>query len=251
MVTLNVAERPLMYEGSAIRYVDIGGGDPRMGTELGMMGLRLNRMMSEDIASYDILDRISETVTCIFGALPITPDEILKQLQALAKQLKVDASPTERTEAVNGLLHKLGKERGHELYYKGQPEFLLDFVWWEKVNGKEGSALGMESEWGSPAEVEADFSKLLSYKAPLKVMVYGSGGNAELQGEVQQRVRDLIAKFSQHVAGEVYLLIDFRPGDGCHGRKCILGKSGLQLDLDAAVDAALDDSSKIAFVSMS
>lgn len=55
MVTLNVAERPLMYEGSAIRYVDIGGGDPRMGIELGMMGLRLNRMMSEDVALYDIL----------------------------------------------------------------------------------------------------------------------------------------------------------------------------------------------------
>ncbi len=80
------------------------------------------------------------------------------------------------------MLHKLGKERGHQLYYKNLPEhseFLLDFVWWGKVNGEEGSVLGLESEWGNPqhhssgnfdkiaAEVEADFSKLLSYKAPV------------------------------------------------------------------------------------
>jgi hypothetical protein len=40
-----------------------------------------------------------QPVDCIFGALPITPEEIFKQLHALAKQLKADAGPTERTEA--------------------------------------------------------------------------------------------------------------------------------------------------------
>lgn len=55
VVTLNVTERPLIYEGSAIRYIDTSGGDAGMGAEMGMMGLRLNRMMSEEMALYDIL----------------------------------------------------------------------------------------------------------------------------------------------------------------------------------------------------
>lgn len=76
-------------------------------------------------------------------------------------------------------------------------EFPLDFVWLEKAIGKERSVLAVEAEWGSPVhhqnedldkiavEVEAEFSKLLCYKTPLKVMVYTSEGNAEPQGKVQ------------------------------------------------------------------
>ena len=40
------------------------------------------------------------------------------------------------------------------------------------------------------------------------------------------RVRDRIAKFSQHAAGEVYLLADFHPGDGCYECKYAVHKSG-------------------------
>lgn len=192
---------------------------------------------------------------CIFGAPSITPEELFGQLKALAKQLKADATFKERTTAINELLHKLGKERGCELYYKNLPdhsEFLLDFVWREKANGKQRTALGLESEWGNPqhhlsgnfdkiaAEVEADFSKLLSYKAPLKAMVYTSEANAELQGKVQQRVGALIAEFNQHVAGEVYLLIDFRPGGRCSGCKYTINKSGPQ-DAPVEVNAVVED----------
>jgi hypothetical protein len=55
IVFLNVIERPVMYNNSVIQYADIGGTDPRVATKLGLTGVRLNRMLSENVALYDIL----------------------------------------------------------------------------------------------------------------------------------------------------------------------------------------------------
>jgi hypothetical protein len=55
IVALNVIERPVMYNNSVIQYADIGGADPRVATQLGLTGVRLNRMLPENIALYDIV----------------------------------------------------------------------------------------------------------------------------------------------------------------------------------------------------
>ena len=55
IVVLNVMEKPVLYNNSVIQYAQLGGADPRVATQLGIMGLRLNRMMSETTALYDIM----------------------------------------------------------------------------------------------------------------------------------------------------------------------------------------------------
>jgi hypothetical protein len=52
--------------------------------------------------------------------------------------------------------------------------FLLDFVIWRRdMNGREGAWLASESEWELKDDaVIKDFEKLLSFKAPLKLMIH-------------------------------------------------------------------------------
>jgi hypothetical protein len=56
-VVLSAMERPVLYHGSVVQYVNIGGTDARLATQLSLMGLRLNRMITEDTALYDILGK--------------------------------------------------------------------------------------------------------------------------------------------------------------------------------------------------
>ena len=53
-IILDVRVRPVLYNGSVISYTD-PGADARVGTQLGLMGLRFSRMISEDTALYDIM----------------------------------------------------------------------------------------------------------------------------------------------------------------------------------------------------
>jgi len=55
IVVLNLLERPVLYNGSVIQYANIGGTDPRVATQLGLMALRLNRMISAETALYDVM----------------------------------------------------------------------------------------------------------------------------------------------------------------------------------------------------
>ena len=54
IIALSVTERPVMYDNSVIQYADIGGADPRVASQMGLTGVRLNRMLFENIALYDI-----------------------------------------------------------------------------------------------------------------------------------------------------------------------------------------------------
>jgi len=129
------------------------------------------------------------------------------------------------TRAVKQVLRSMGDPLGYESLFThpetGVSEFMLDFVWWRKANDTRGSGavLGCESEWGNTRHeagnvfrVADDFDKLLSFKAPLKLMIFDSyGTKAKDQGlrekvvaELNRRLRD----FGGHSRGEVYLLID-------------------------------------------
>jgi hypothetical protein len=59
-IVLNVMERPIMYHGSVVQYANIGGVDARIATQFSLMGVRFNRMISEDTALYDILGTNAE-----------------------------------------------------------------------------------------------------------------------------------------------------------------------------------------------
>jgi len=53
LVMLDVTSRPVLYDGAVIQYAP--GDDSRMGKSLGLLGLRFNRMVSEDTALYDVM----------------------------------------------------------------------------------------------------------------------------------------------------------------------------------------------------
>jgi hypothetical protein len=104
-------------------------------------------------------------------------------------------------------------------------EFLLDFSWGEK-KFPQRILLAGESEWGSDRfgekhwyRVEEDFEKLLSVKAPFKVLIFSSNCNIEDSesavdrdfsiGFAKQKLKASLEGYGHHLAGEVYIFIDF------------------------------------------
>lgn len=53
LIALNLNSLPVLYNGAVIQYS--GPMDPRMGTRLGLMALRLERMADENVALYNIM----------------------------------------------------------------------------------------------------------------------------------------------------------------------------------------------------
>jgi hypothetical protein len=111
-------------------------------------------------------------------------------------------------------------------------EFLVDYIWEEKENGRRILLAG-ESEWGSDKfgkphwyRVEEDFEKLLTVKAPFKVLIFSSNFEFEKsQGTVEggfsigfakKRLEAFLGKYGHHIPGEVYIFIDF-PQTGIPG----------------------------------
>jgi hypothetical protein len=96
-------------------------------------------------------------------------------------------------------------------------EFLLDLVWWK--DGPGGSAvLACEIEWGNmrdprrnPGRVAEDFDKLLSFKAPFKLMIFDSYHNEVIQNEVIQELDRYLNEFGDHRIREQYLVVDISP----------------------------------------
>jgi hypothetical protein len=92
-------------------------------------------------------------------------------------------------------------------------EFLLDAVVWNRKDG-EGVILAVESEWTQHVtDIEEDFWKLLVVKSPIKLMIFATTPRAtkHSQDAVWQRLNECLRKYKDHVAGEIYVFIDFAP----------------------------------------
>jgi hypothetical protein len=104
-------------------------------------------------------------------------------------------------------------------------EFLVDYTWEEKRDGKR-ILLASESEWATDrfgkvhwCFVEEDFEKLLSVKAIFKVLIFSSdyskpGCEGDRNGDfsigfAKKRIADSLKNYGHHMAGEVYVFIDF------------------------------------------
>ncbi len=93
-------------------------------------------------------------------------------------------------------------------------EFMLDLVWWQ--NGIPGSALlGCESEWGNTrdirrnsARVAEDFDKLLSFKAPFKLMIFEAEPDSSNQRETIAELDRYLSEYGDHRETEQYLVIN-------------------------------------------
>ena len=92
--------------------------------------------------------------------------------------------------------------------------FLLDFVIWrdDLAGKKEGAWLACESEWNiSHHSVIEDFHKLMSFRAPYKLMIYdGNKGNGDL---CHTEFKQALSGFRWHVEDEIYIFLEFVKGD--------------------------------------
>ncbi len=166
----------------------------------------------------------------MFGSLPIDPRQLLKELiQGLMEhdngKTWTEAGNKVWTDAVKSSLKRIGGQQSASTkcyYTKAEPdmqEFLLDVVWWDKKEGIEGASLACECEWqyvrftNSEAyarEVGADFGKLLVFKAPLKLMIFASSEDCPA-GPILSEIERYLKSYKHHVAGEIYLVLDFVP----------------------------------------
>jgi len=120
------------------------------------------------------------------------------------------------TLAVKVVLDRLGKEHDFRSIYtdssNGTREFMLDLVWWSHW----GAMLACECEWGyagsHKARVSAvaeDFDKLLSFKAPVKLMIFSSDAVTAHRLNCVGELDRYLSEYPCHIEGEEYLLIDF------------------------------------------
>jgi hypothetical protein len=166
---------------------------------------------------------------CIFGEVPITTQQLFDELKARVLEdftlNKTTDTNTAWTSAIKKAMSEVVSTQGcNAIYSRSDPkcsEFMLDFVSWESRNGIERALIGAESEWGNPwhfksaknyqyiiDSIETDFWKLLSFKAPLKVLVYTTA-NPAMRETLHKRLKEVIQSFTQHVAGETYAFYEF------------------------------------------
>jgi len=93
-------------------------------------------------------------------------------------------------------------------------EFMLDLVWWKDGAGG-GAALACECEWGNarysgktPQLVADDFEKLLCFKAPIKLLIFDSYSEHEIQRKVILKLEDYLQNYGDHRINERYLVVD-------------------------------------------
>ena len=118
------------------------------------------------------------------------------------------------------------------------------------------AALGAECEWSNPRErgcerragcVADDFEKLLQFKAPVKLMVF-TADNSEMRGQRSMKLlQRYLRRFRQHVAGEVYVFVEFSAAQ-CFsytveiqqdGRNALLRLNPMNIESELASEARL------------
>jgi len=82
---------------------------------------------------------------------------------------------------------------------------LLDAVW--MVAKERRIVLAVESEWGRSILVEDDFDKLMSIKAPRKLMLFSTNDHRGADKIVDKLASNMQA-YPYHLAGEEYMLLE-------------------------------------------
>jgi len=149
----------------------------------------------------------------LFGKIPIECPDLAKRIVGYVRSQNPDENNCRGwTNSVKAALRDIGHELNFEVYPEPQGgEFLLDVIWYSEAGGIE---LAAESEWHTkPAEVLADFQKLVYVKSPVKVMIYWVESHARGGERVLGEMVGYMEKYNKHLAGEEYLFVAF-------GRRC-------------------------------
>ena len=153
----------------------------------------------------------------LFGSAPISVSQLVAAVRSGFAFLVPGG---DQTSLVKAALEKIGIAHGYTVVagpsgrHPGHPEWLLDLVWWERGRG---AVLAVECRWGDAGEILRGFETLMATKAPLKLMVCRSRRpGAEKQDilfrtdteAILQALGTALIDFSQHVAGETYVLME-------------------------------------------
>ena len=147
----------------------------------------------------------------VLGPPPITALELA---QKIASESSLTWDWDERP--IKNLLYGLRPEFHVDCRRRGLPgepnvqEWLLDLVWLDKES--RNITLAVESEFSlvMPQRLD-DFQKLMSTKSPLKLFIYATRSATE-SDNVREAITQYLRKFSQHIEGEEYLLMDVNKG---------------------------------------
>lgn len=159
-----------------------------------------------------------------FGEPPVAYLDFLKQFCRLVPtETGTDMSSASWTRAVKKVLHDLMPRKGMRFFasYKSEKEkhheWLVDVAWYQ--SDRKNLAFVAESEWASwfkkkPRKIDLirdDFEKLMSMKAPLKLMIFESD-DLDQQKAIIGALERYLGESDQNVPGERYLLVDFNNG---------------------------------------
>ncbi len=153
----------------------------------------------------------------------LNPKDFAEALICEVQPLTLDANNLSRGEytrwtwAVKEWLAKEALKHDCRAIYSKRDEmseFMLDVVWWQ--NERPGSALlACESEWGNTrdikrdaARVAEDFDKLLSFKAPFKLMIFEAERDSPNERETIAELDRYLREYADHRDNEQYLVIN-------------------------------------------
>ncbi len=158
-------------------------------------------------------------------SLPLDPltfaNAFLAGIEAIASTelaLAIPGEYTRYTFAVKHCLAQFAIENDCRAIYtfSGMAEFMLDLVWWQNKTPSK-ALLACESEWGNTrdvkhnaARVAEDFDKLLSFKAPFKLMIFEADPNSVNESETIDELNRYLAEYADHRKGEQYLVINLQ-----------------------------------------
>jgi hypothetical protein len=135
-----------------------------------------------------------------------------KLIAGLPQELRYPgSSKTLWTEAIMRGLRSIGEAHGFKVYCRGHerneyPEWLLDNIWLNHADGR--TVLAVESEWGTPGQVEDDFLKLLSIKARCKLILFFTDKNHRRAAEYLAKLESSLQVYPYHLSGEQYLALE-------------------------------------------
>lgn len=159
--------------------------------------------------------------------------EVADHLLSIPNRVENQNSNPEWTATVNDILWELGQRSGfvvccHPSGFRKSMEWMCDVVWLPQPPAV-SAVLAAESEWGSVGDVLDDFQKLLSFKAPLKALLYSfRSGSRQLQ-EVREKIAEYLRAYPYHIAGEEYLFIEYT-GSENSARHVLIETNGQRSD---------------------
>ena len=144
----------------------------------------------------------------LLGKAPLTAVELVS---TITESFPLHATAVDQTKFLRNALERLGISLG---YTMASPQFgfrpndsSFTLTWWQPGIG---TVLAIACEWGNAGDVASAFTNLMTIKAPMKLVIFGSRDAGVERPDILQRtdidavrkaVGAAIVDFSQHLEG--------------------------------------------------